>query len=497
LAENLDPGGAPVTVGNVTLITPGLTGVADTYLPGTPGMRAAESATETLDAALAEERVEPQETVALTETQEVDVGVAQTRSTSYDEPAIQLEAPDPGDGWGQVVLAVDESGALTWNFGLSREDAKPLRGGGDGSRVYLIRRYVPPPDDAGPVTRGLIGAIGTKILKILAFKLLDAAAGEVSDYFVGRWEQKKRPYGVRPFGPENYSSPSVERLDGDGWARVSDGRALLFVHGTFSQAHSAFGCLPRDFVAELAHRYEGRVFAFDHFTLSHDPRQNVERFISCVPANAKLDLDVVCHSRGGLVTRVLAERQSELALGSRSVAIRTVAFVGTPNAGTVLADAKRFGDLVDTYTNLLNFFPDTGATDVLQTVIAVVKQLAVGAFKGLDGLESMVPGGRFLSQLNVQGGAAPGYHAVTSDFEPQSAGLKGWFADRLADAVFKADNDLVVPTAGVYASNGSHRFPIGEPELLTGAAAVGHTRYFSSDPVLEKLREWLVPSPGT
>ena len=104
-----------------------------------------------------------------------------------------------------------------------------------------------------------------------------------------------------------------------------------------------------------------------------------------------LDLDIVAHSRGGLVGRVMAEKQSELSLGSRTVNARKLVFVAAPNAGTILTDAKYLGDLIDTYTNLLNFLPDTGVVEVIEGVITVMKQLAVGTLKGLDGLQAMLP----------------------------------------------------------------------------------------------------------
>ncbi len=40
--------------------------------------------------------------------------------------------------------------------------------------------------------------------------------------------------------------------------------------------------------------------------------------------------------------------------------------MGVPNDGTVMADADHLGSLLDTYTNMLNFFPDAEVTDVLQ-----------------------------------------------------------------------------------------------------------------------------------
>jgi pimeloyl-ACP methyl ester carboxylesterase len=211
-----------------------------------------------------------------------------------------------------------------------------------------------------------------------------------------------------------------------------------------------------------------------------------------IPDGAELEADIVCHSRGGLVARVLAEKQSEIALGSRRVKVRKVAFVGTPNAGTILADADHFGELVDTYTNLLNFFPDTGVVEVLQTVIAVVKQLAVGAVHGLAGLDSMVPGGEFLCQLNREARTTAEYFALASDFEPESPGFRQWATDCLVDSLFaRAENDLVVPTLGVYDANGSPLFPIPRCEVLRDTSGVGHSRYFSSDIAQRALRAWL------
>ena len=169
-------------------------------------------------------------------------------------------------------------------------------------------------------------------------------------FAVGRWELAKRPYRLRGFEPGTSHLVDVPALDPAALSRLSEGRALLMVYGTLSRAHVGFGALPADFVEELHRHYEGRVFAFDHYTLSEDPLQNAEWLVRALPEGARLDLDVVCHSRGGLVSRVLTERGSEIALGSRAISVGKVAFVATPNAGTALADWQHMGDLVDTYT---------------------------------------------------------------------------------------------------------------------------------------------------
>jgi hypothetical protein len=497
MSTPLDPFGSPITVGSVTLRTPGLTGTAESHPASSPGLRAAELSTMELEEALHNANVEPQETIELVDTAEIDVGGLETRSTAYDEPGIELEVPAPGEGLGQVVLYVDEAGVMSWSFATGDGGTGDTLRGGGATRTYVVRRFVPPAVAAAE-TRGLTGAVGKKLLKVLVFPLVDPLVGEVGRHFAHRWEEKKRPYRVRSFTPDDYGSPDAHELDADAWHRFSAARALLFVHGTLSRAHTGFGRLPRDEVESLHHHYGGRVFAFDHFTLSEDPKQNVEWFARQIPDGATLEVDIVCHSRGGLVSRVLAEKQSELSLGSRTVRIDKIVFVATPNAGTALTDAKYLGDLVDTYTNLLNFFPDTGVVEVLEGVVTVAKQVAVGVLKGLDGLQAMRPHGPFLDDwLNSGARDDKHYFALGSNYEPADAGLAS-FRDRLMDWVFKrAENDLVVPTVGVYGENGSAFFPIEDRYVFTATDAVPHTRFFANPTAREKINEWLTSSRGS
>jgi hypothetical protein len=358
-------------------------------------------------------------------------------------------------------------------------------------RRYVIDRAAPAPTE-GAATRGLVSAVGKKLLKVLVFPLVDPLVGAVSETFAERWEAKKRPYGLRPFTPDDFQSAAAPALGDDDWQRLGAGRSLLFVHGTFSRAHSAFGGLGADTLAELYRRYDGRVFAFDHFTLSHDPKRNVEWLLQHLPDDARLDLDIVCHSRGGLVSRMLAEKQSAFSLGARSLKVGNVVFVASPNAGTHLADPEHMGTLVDTYTNLLNFLPDNPVTDVLDGVLTVAKQLAVGALGGLDGLQSMRPGGEFQQWLNAQNGRGDtAYYALGADFTPSQLGFREWVKDKLMDGVFGAENDLVVPTASVYEANGSGFFPIEERHVFPADAAISHTGFFQHPAAQEKLLAWL------
>ncbi|MPZ99143.1 MAG: hypothetical protein GEU80_07365 [Dehalococcoidia bacterium] len=487
---DLQPNGNPLQLGRSTLRTPGLAGIAVAHTPGSAGMRSAERTAGELDEALATEHIQVVETIEISRTREVPSGAGVTRSTTLGEPAIELTVPDPGPDWGQVVLAVDESGVATWNIARDEQGAVDVTRGGS-TRTYVIRRQVPPVAPAAE-TRGLLGAVGSKVLKVLVFPLVDPIVGEISDTLAGRWEAVNRPYRLRTFTTDDYRSAEAGTIDDDAWARLQGGRALLLLHGTFSRAHSAFGGLPPDFVAWLHERYEGRVFAFDHYTLSQDPRENAEWLVAQVPPGAHLELDTIGHSRGGLVSRVLSEQGDALALGDRSVEVARAIHLATPSAGTVLVDAKHLGELVDTVTNLLSFFPDNGVTDVLQTVITVVKQLAVGAVGGLSGLSAMLPDGPFLHALNDSPKAGGRYYAVAADYEPGEAdGLASYARDVLHDRIFGAENDLVIPTASGWDAKGSANFPIEDRQVFRALDAVPHNALVRNTATLEQIRAWL------
>ncbi|MEO7996577.1 MAG: hypothetical protein ABI852_03985 [Gemmatimonadaceae bacterium] len=491
MAEQLDPTGAAIEIEGITLRTPGLEGTAQAIPVGANGTRAAEETTQALEQAMANENLRTETSLELGDTNEVDIAQGSTRSTSFDEPAIEMEVDGPTAEWGQFVLASDESGVMTWNVAEeSREAAGVVRGGSGTKRTYLIRRTVTQAE-SGPKTRGLIGAVGKKILKVVAFKLLDPIGGLVGDFFAGRWEAKKRPYRFRTFTTEDYNQPDGRILQPADWQKIGTGRALLMIHGTGSRTHGAFGSLSPETIATLHQRYDGRVFGFDHFTLSEDPRQNIEWFFRHLPQDRNLDVDIVCHSRGGLVSRLLSERANEFSLGTRTLNVNKIVFVAAPNSGTTLADPKYMNAYIDSYTNLLNFVPDTGIIEALEGLVTVVKQLAVGALKGLDGLQSMNPAGDFIKNMNVGPVGNTKYYALASNFEPNTPGFKSFAADRLTDSIFKANNDLVVPTDGVFSKNGRGGFPIDEKFVFDPSAGVGHTNFFAQKKTNEKILEWL------
>ena len=106
-------------------------------------------------------------------------------------------------------------------------------------------------------------------------------------------------------------------------------------------------------------------------------------------------------------------------------------------------------------------------------------------------MQSMLPTGEFLAGLNSGVKEAATYFALASNYEPTDRGLSAFFKDRLMDKIFRAENDLVVPTSGVFEKNGGGYFPINERHIFAASDGVQHTGYFAHPFVQEKILGWL------
>jgi pimeloyl-ACP methyl ester carboxylesterase len=492
--------------GGYVLVAPGLRGRAERIIAAAGDTRAAQMTTPILNEVLAANGMTTVANIEIIAAPVPEAGaVAELRDARGDD-ALVLEVPDLGPETGQIVLAVDEAGALTWNFPL--EDGRirpPATRGGSATRRFYIRRRVPPaPAPESTRDRALLGAVGRKLLKMIVFPITDLMLGAPATAIAEHWEKANRAYELRDFTPDCYRQPTVAPVmptgpDLDRWAK---GRALMFIHGAFSNAHGGFHDLPPEFMAELQRRYGGRVFAFNHFTMAHDPEQNVRWFAEAIrPMSAEsLAVDVVCHSRGGLVARTLAEGKTLFGLDLGRVRVNRVAFVAAPNRGTLLADPDHMVEMLDRMTNVLNLFPPGGVADFLEGVLIGVKIIGHGALSGLVGLKSMNPVGAFLKSLNKGGRRDAQYFAVAANYEPTDLTIRSLVsrsADKLIDRIFEgADNDLVVPEFGVYEANGCDSFPIADERCLKfpGSAGVTHTTMFGRDEVVDRLSAWLRPT---
>ncbi|MBB5471123.1 hypothetical protein HDG32_007279 [Paraburkholderia sp. CI2] len=494
--------------GGYALRAPGLQGTAETLHPG-------GAATRTVTRDLAAGIVALDEALqagAVSEVKIIDLSIKPTPPTSAPNTLrsahggqVELEVPDLGDATGQLVVSIDDAGGVRWHLPeVKAGGANAAARGTSGTLRFRIpttatAHAIQPRASPKAPQRSLFGGAGRLLLKVLVYPVTDPLIGTVSDAFAARWEKLKRPYRLRIFAPDNYRNADVQPMSTGELAKVCNvGPVLMFVHGTFSTAHAGFGGLDTNTVVELNKRYGARVVAFDHPTLADTPVDNVRWLLGQLPSS-EVQLDVVCHSRGGLVARVLAERHPQFALDASHVNVRRAVFAGVPNSGTVLADPDHMMNMVDRLTTVLTLFPTGPVTETLEALVTVVKIIGHGALKGLQGLASMHPSGPILSVLNQVSGRPCDYFAVTSIYEPTERGLRGVVlgaADNVVDLVFgNAENDLVVPTDGVWSSNGGACFPLRDDHVFTLDPSLGvtHTNLFPHQAVADKLLQWLAP----
>ena len=354
-----------------------------------------------------------------------------------------------------ILIARHESGAITYHFPVQVE----RRSAAKGIVTANISFAIPVPEDLPGTTvrRGFIGkVIHTVVVKVLG-KVVDkavAAAGRAVETLAwkvnkGLEEGWKR---VTPDGLKSGSLPKVRIADAVGTS--PDQRNLLFLHGTFSHASSAFAGLAtargaggKTLFESVKDIYGERIFAFDHFTVSRSPQDNAEALLNELPGGPCL-FDVVTHSRGGLVLRTLVERTQHLGDISRRFKAGRVVLVASPNEGTPLASPSHFDKYVTWISNLVDRFPDNPFTFAVHFISEALTWLARGVRVDLPGLAAMNSEGPVIAQLQAPPGPPlRAYSALAANYEPDQNLVQRMF-DAGVDGFFGTANDLVVPSEG-------------------------------------------------
>ena len=311
---------------------------------------------------------------------------------------------------------------------------------------------------------------------------------------VGWWESEHREHRVRWYRPDSYRIGGVVGIDP---GALGPGRTLLLVHGTNSLSHSASGLggMPARLVQSFHDAYKGRVIAFDHPTLSKTPEENAAFLVEWLAQCGDVEVDVLVHSRGGLIARHIAEIERP-----PSVDFRSITFAATPHNGTPLADGKYLGRLFDRLVSLVPFSLAGPVGDIADGAIMAIRQIAEGAFGGLKGVTCMAPGSEFLRQLGDHGRRPDGtvYRALVADFEPTpGSGLWNTLKDRGVDVVFEGHpNDAIIPTmSGLQIGSQQPGEGFDDMVVFDQHDGIRHSSLLADPKTTEMLQAWLQPIP--
>lgn len=231
-------------------------------------------------------------------------------------------------------------------------------------------------------------------------------------------------------------------------------RVLLLVHGIFSSCEGAFAELGTDgTLAQLLQRYQGQVFGYDHWTIAKTPQQNALDLLSLLPADVGWQLDLLCHSRGGLVVRsLLAESHSEPLLADISSARKgriasagQVMFVAAANQGTPLAQPED----VQNFLNVAILLASLSGALALDLVIALAR-LVLAQGMARPSIAALASNSALIRALNQSASllsSASSYFA-RADFAYGGSPLEQTGA-LLNHMLIAADNDVIVPYQSV------------------------------------------------
>jgi CHAT domain/Lecithin:cholesterol acyltransferase len=379
------------------------------------------------------------------------------------------------------------------------------RGAGDGVLD------VPPRLDVETPARGLHGSVALKALRLLDIDIPGRATRQIAERIDAKLERGEGLFRCRTdrFGLEPVPDGGIP----------TDQPVLILVHGTFSSCRGSFADLwdaPAGTGGRLVDAYEGRVFGFDHRTLTRTPIENALLLAEALPPAARVHL--LSHSRGGLIGELLCRAQIEgtaepfdskdaavlegaglgadakhlLALGrrlrDRRIHVARFIRVGCPSRGTTLASG-RIERWLSILVNLIGAVPGLKgnlAYDLLtELTVAIARQ-------GFDpatapGLAAMSPDAPLVQVLNRPGiRVRADLHVVAGDTE--ASGVLGRLKLLLPDLFYGGDNDLVVNTASMY--GGADRVD-GVRHALHQGASVHHLTYFRNASIVRQVRSAL------
>jgi len=294
------------------------------------------------------------------------------------------------------------------------------------------------------------------------------------------------------------SSGKTEKLDAIKREKMGEGPGLLFIHGIFSEVREAFKGLttiPQNSTGSptplqtLHERYHGRIYGFDHATFSKDSVENARELIDSLPRGVELDL--ICHSRGGQVIRCLLEYPDIiLKANEKKIRFRKVLLVAGACEGSPLAGDRFLNTFLLTCT-ALGLIP---SIKILSQLLETLAKFAHNA----PGVTCLDPDSTCIQELdnNITGNTAKELTFCRANFDPGGSLPKEILDEIVIDiAAFAGKpNDWIVP---FFEANISQKYA-GQPKpsIIEGIdfgnaetvqTTVYHLNYFFQQRIQEKI----------
>ncbi len=383
----------------------------------------------------------------------------------------------------------------------------------DGALIVPPRLVWPilDPDDGGVgASRGVIGSVVIKAIRVLAGKLIDAAVENAAEKAAAALDARVIP-GVYALTRDSVlvaGDPAQSALAA--LPPSSGAPILVLIHGTFSSTQGSFADLWQNAAQstrdQLFSHYAEQVYSLEHATLTVSPLENALALAQALPQHARVHL--LTHSRGGLVAEALVRASvddagSELSaftsqqaeqvrtlqaiLRDRRIVIERVVRVACPARGTLLVSGR-----LDVYLSVTSWLlekaglaPLSGLLDLLHTVARLRTDP-----ERFPGIEAMTPDSALIAWLHSAGTPAAGDLRVVAG-NRLGGSLLGWIKTLVADAFFWTDNDFVVQTRSMY---GGVARASGASFLLASNTTVSHFGYFVDQAIAPQLADLLIAS---
>ncbi len=360
--------------------------------------------------------------------------------------------PPPTEG---LLVMVESHGVVQWYLPTNapRVMTEAATVGTESVRVPELHFMIPRSTlSRSGATTAFTEDVSGAVVRFFRFKLIEelinAPVKRILQWIAKNVEAKSKKEGFRFFDREK-DFPYLSAAD---LQKLSGKRVLLLTHGLFSSLPGAFAGIADPAGPVLQHLrgiYGRNIIGWDHWTVSKTPLETATDLLAKLPPNIKPD--ILCHSRGALVTRAMLEHPKlQASRESRVSAVGKAIFVAGGCQGSQLVNFANINRLLNIYS-AVGSIPLLGSAGVvLNVIVGFLRVLAHGVtgLPSFEALSSDLTKNTFIQELNKEHMTPTDEIVVVhANYDPSKGPLAG-LLDLNLDVIFGTANDMVVPFTG-------------------------------------------------